>query len=992
MQECVCPTFCIPNGDCERAGLERLRLASAIEQAAEAVVMTDAAGAIQYVNPAFTGMTGYSSEEAMGQNPSILKSGRQDPQYYTDLWETIRDGRVWRGELINRRKDGSLYTEEMTITPVRDPYGATTSYIAIKQDVTRRRAAEEAQRFLASIVECTEDAVISLALDGTIMTWNGAADALYGYRAEEVVGKPMTMLVAPEKAARFLGYLAGLERGERYPQYESAGVRKDGTKLEVSVSLSPIRNGAGEVVAGATIVRNITEQKRADRALRDGEERFRAAFEHAPFGVCLTTPEHRIVQVNQTFCRMVGYSAEDLAARGWREITHPDDVDASQRAIELLQRDRLPVVELEKRYLHRDGHPVWARVRISQVRESNGPYHFITHVEDITESRRAEAVVRQSEAKYRRLVDNLPDVSWICNCFGDTCYVSPNVENVCGYSPQEICAEGTAWWRSRIHPEDRARMEEAFEALFSQNRPLDVEFRMRRKDDTWIWVNTRAMGTYEQEGMLYADGVFSDITARQAAERALRESEEKYRALITNIPNVVWTADAGGQMAFLSPNCERMYGYTPEELCQPGSWFDRVHPGDRERAREAYRTFFAGRGEYNVEYRFQTKDRRLIWVHDRAVSSYEKDGKLYADGCVTDVTERKSRAALIERLQQRTELILSSAGEGILGLDPNGNFTFANPAAARMLGFAPQELVGRPLHGLIRHARADGTECSPSNCGVLRSIRKGVEYRATDEAFRPRQGASFPVEFISTPKIENGRLTGAVVVFRDVTEARTAQERIAASLKEKEALLREIHHRVKNNLQVVCSMLKLNSRNLRDAEARHIFEDTQNRVKAMALVHETLYRSGNLAGIDFSEYVPRLADQLLRAYGLSTRQVKTTTELESAVLPVDVAIPCALILTELISNAAKHAFAVERSGQLRIAFRRRAGPGWLLEVENSAGVQAPECAPAQGSSFGLELVRLLTEQLDGTTRIDRGASFRVSLEFPAAGETPGETT
>ena len=214
--------------------LERISLASAIEQAAEGIVITDAAGKIQYVNPAFTSMTGYSAAEALGQNPRILKSGTQASGYYQELWRTILEGRVWRGELINRRKDGSLYIEEMTITPVRDPRGATASFIAIKQDVTERRAAEEAQRFLASIVESTDDAVIGRTLDGIIMTWNRAAEQLSGYRAEEVIGKPVTMLMAPEYRERAASVSEGLKRGESYHQYESVAIRKSERALLIA--------------------------------------------------------------------------------------------------------------------------------------------------------------------------------------------------------------------------------------------------------------------------------------------------------------------------------------------------------------------------------------------------------------------------------------------------------------------------------------------------------------------------------------------------------------------------------------------------------------------------------------------------------------------------------------------------------------------------------------------------------------------------------------
>src|SRR6478609_11261977 len=154
---------------------ERATLAVAIEQCVEGVVIADALGAIQYVNPAFSRMTGYSAEEAVGQNPRILKSGRQKEDFYEKLWATIAGGDTWRGELFNRRKDGSEYVEEMTINPVRDAAGRTISFIAIKQDVTERRKAEDAQRLLASIVESSEDAIFS-SLGDKITTWNQGAE------------------------------------------------------------------------------------------------------------------------------------------------------------------------------------------------------------------------------------------------------------------------------------------------------------------------------------------------------------------------------------------------------------------------------------------------------------------------------------------------------------------------------------------------------------------------------------------------------------------------------------------------------------------------------------------------------------------------------------------------------------------------------------------------------------------------------------------------
>ena len=167
----------------ESDNIERAGLVAAVEQAADAIVITDADGKIQYVNPAFSAMTGYTGQEAIGQNPRLLKSGQQSAAFYGEMWNTIRSGQVWRGEVINRRKNGTLYHEEMQITPVQGANEEISSYIAIKRDVTARRAAEEAQRFLVAIVESSEDGIAAYTPEGIILTWNRGAEAIFGYSA-----------------------------------------------------------------------------------------------------------------------------------------------------------------------------------------------------------------------------------------------------------------------------------------------------------------------------------------------------------------------------------------------------------------------------------------------------------------------------------------------------------------------------------------------------------------------------------------------------------------------------------------------------------------------------------------------------------------------------------------------------------------------------------------------------------------------------------------
>ncbi len=273
---------------------DRGGLAGAVEQASDAIVITDAGGHIQYVNPAFSRLTGYSAQEVIGQNPRLLQSLRQDRAFYKDLWDTIRDGRVWHGAPVNRRKDGTLYVEEMTIAPVRDSTGKISRFIAIKQDATARREALEAQGFLASIVESSSDAIISATVDGRIMSWNGGAEALYGYRAEEVLGQPMFMLVSSEYCDHMQRWSELIVRGENVPHLDGVAKRKDGKRVDISVQPCPVKNAAGQIVGQAAILRDMSLRKEAEQA----RGLLAAIVESSSVGIFSCAPDGRFLTWN----------------------------------------------------------------------------------------------------------------------------------------------------------------------------------------------------------------------------------------------------------------------------------------------------------------------------------------------------------------------------------------------------------------------------------------------------------------------------------------------------------------------------------------------------------------------------------------------------------------------------------------------------------------------------------------------------------------------
>ncbi len=506
------------------AGEDRnITLAAAIDQVAEGVVITDAQARIQYVNQSFTRMTGYAAEEVIGQNPRVLKAGRNGTEFYKEMWRTIQSGEVWHGELINRRKDASEYTEEMSITPVRNSEGAITNYIAIKQDVTARRAAENAQRFLAAVVQSSPDAILGHTPEGIITSWSCGAERMFGYLPQEIIGKPVATLIPPEIHGLFPKLMEKLRDAGAISNLECVGVREDGTRIDVSLSVYPIQDERGELVSMAAFAREVTARKRAAEALRQSEEQFRTAFAEAPFGMCLTALDGHFLQVNAALCRMVGYSERELLEHAWQNLTHPEDLEFSRQSVEQFVRDRLPSLELEKRYIHKRGNAVWVRLKISVVNDGHGaPSHFITHVEDVTESRRAKEALQASEERHRMLFARNMAGVLRTTAAGRVLDCNLATALILGCeSPAEMV--GTSFLDFHYSDADR---EQLVRRLQEQKVVTNSEWKLRRRNGQPVWVlaNLRFVETEEEGGVL--ETTLVDITHRKHAEEQLREAKE----------------------------------------------------------------------------------------------------------------------------------------------------------------------------------------------------------------------------------------------------------------------------------------------------------------------------------------------------------------------------------------------------------------------------------------------------------------------------------
>jgi len=367
------------------------------------VAITDPQGKITYVNEKFCAISKYSPEELLGQDHRIINSGHHSKEFIRGLWTTISHGKVWKGEIKNKAKDGSFYWVDTTIVPFLNEEGKPRQYVAIRADITARKRAELAAGRLAAIVEFSDDAIVGKDLQGIVTSWNAGAEDLFGYPACEMIGQPISRLIPAGRQQEEADILDRIQRGESVRHFDTERLRKDGTLVSISVTVSPIKDSSGRIVGASKVARDITERKRAEAALRQSREEFKELFDSAPIGYHELDAQGRLTRVNQTELKMLGYQAEELLGQFVWSISV--DPEAARQAVLSKLNGTPPAEKYERTLRRKDGSTVPVQVRDQLMKGEDGTVVSIRTVfQDNTERKLAEEKINQLNAELEQRV------------------------------------------------------------------------------------------------------------------------------------------------------------------------------------------------------------------------------------------------------------------------------------------------------------------------------------------------------------------------------------------------------------------------------------------------------------------------------------------------------------------------------------------------------------------------------------------------------------
>jgi PAS domain S-box-containing protein len=647
----------------DQAIYEREYTKAILNAVVDPLVVLDDKLQVQTANRAFHSLFGLSRDKTQGI--SIRKLGNHEWEM-SEAWASVQSSLSNHTQVHAIEIEGELpgIGKRTFVLDAHELAGDRNALILLTfDDVTERKQSERTTSLLAAIVDYSEDAILSKKLNGTITSWNKSAERLFGYTLEEAIGQHITLIVPWERRSEEEGILRRLAEGERVDHFETVRRRKDGTTLDVSLTISPIRDAAGRVIGASNVARDITDRKRSERALAE-QARLLDLSNDAIF---VRDSSDRVTYWNSAASELYGFTREEALGQVCHALLSTQFPAPLEKIKEELHREERWSGELI--HTRKDGTEVIVTSRwVLDQKAEEGRWSVLETNNDITQQKRTEKALRESEERFRAIVETTPECVKLLSADGTLLHMNlPGLQMVGAHSANEVVGKSVY---DLVAPEDRERFKSFNEDVCRGERG-SLQFEIVGLDGRRRSMETHAAPLRNSDETIIHLAVTSDITQRKQAEQALRESEQRYRTITEATPIMVWMAGLDKACYYFNKGWLDFVGHSLEAEVGNG-WVEGVHPDDLDRCLQVYESSFEARRSFEMHYRLKHRTGQYRWILDCGVPRFTPDGTFegYVGGCL-DIHDQKEADERLRRSAERFQALVNASSDVVYHMSPD---------------------------------------------------------------------------------------------------------------------------------------------------------------------------------------------------------------------------------------------------------------------------------------------------------------------------------
>jgi PAS domain S-box-containing protein len=836
-------------------------------------------------------------------------------------------------------------------------------YLQIYREIVKRKQIQEVMERQLAAVEAAIDGIAILNPDSQYTYLNQAHLAIFGYdNVEELIGKTWKELYSQEEIARFEAEVFPILGQKQHWRGEATGNKKDGSTIAEEVSLTLLEDGSLICVC-----QDIRERKKIEASLRTSEQKFRAIFDGTFQFIGLLTTEGILIEANLTALNAIGAKHSEIVGKPfWKTPwwTHSPQLQEQLKQA-IIRAAAGELVRFEAEHILADGSSIFVDFSLKPVFDEAGKVvMLIPEGRDISERKQIEEELREQRLALEYAAEGIARL----DARGRYITVNKAYASIVGYAQEEMLGME---WQSIVHPEDITDLSAAYQQMLAYGKG-EAEARGLRKDGSVFYKQVTMVSAWDKQHNFIGYYCFmKNISDRKQLEAELKHREERFRILVNHAPVGIFQTDSQGNCLFVNPQWTKLTRLSLTEALGTG-WTSALHPDDRDRVFDEWYDSIKCDREFSLEYRLKTPDDEISWVFGRSVAIREESGEISGYfGTVIDITERK-------QAEERFRLAFNDAAIGMALVSSEGDFLQVNKALCDIVGYSESELLATNFQSITHpdDVNADLNYVARMLTGEIRT------YQIEKRYFHKQGHIVWILLNVSLVRDHYNCPLYFIAQIQNISERKQAEEQLKASLQEKEVLLKEVHHRVKNNLQVIDSLFRHQCRQTKDSQVVSILKECQNRVGSMALLHEKLYQSKDLAKIELAEYIKSIVSNLFYSYSFNGNTPEIKLNIEPIFLELEATLSCGLIVNELVSNCLKYAFLDRKGGQIQIFASIYEHNIFELVVQDN-GIGFPKDFDLENSkSLGLKIVKSLTRQLGGNLELNfqQGTEFIITFK------------